>query len=81
MYLYKSLLTKIILDDGGTIETGNKMSGGRGPVFPQLEFFFYKQECMSWGFPGGSVIKTPPANGRDTVSTPVPGRSHMLQSH
>ena len=43
--------------------------------------FSYKQERMSWGFPSGSVIKTPPANARDTVSTPVPGRSYMLPSH
>ena len=27
------------------------------------------------GFPGGSVIKNPPTNGRDTGSIPDPGRS------
>ena len=28
-------------------------------------------------FPGGTVVKNPPANAGDTGSSPVPGRSHM----
>ena len=32
------------------------------------------------GFPGGLVVKHPPANARDTGSTPDLARSHMLQS-
>ena len=32
------------------------------------------------GFPGGSVVKNPPANAGDTGSIPDLGRSHMLQS-
>ena len=32
------------------------------------------------GFPGGAVVKNPPANARDTGSSPGPGRSHMPQS-
>ena len=31
-------------------------------------------------FPGGSVVKNPPANAGDTGSIPAQGRSHMLQS-
>ena len=36
-----------------------------------------------WGldFPGGAVVKNPPANAGDTRSSPGPGRSHMLQSN
>ena len=30
-----------------------------------------------WGFPGGAVVKNPPANAGDTGSRPGPGRSHM----
>ena len=30
-----------------------------------------------WGFPGGSVVKNPPANAGDTSSFPGPGRSIM----
>ena len=33
------------------------------------------------GFPGGSVVKNPPANAGDTGSTPGPVRSYLLQSH
>ena len=33
------------------------------------------------GFPGGAVVKNPPANAVDTGSIPVPGRSHMLRSN
>ena len=31
----------------------------------------------SWDFPGGAVVKNPPANAGDTGSSPGPGRSHM----
>ena len=31
------------------------------------------------GFPGGSVVKTLPANAGDTGSIPGPGRSHVPQ--
>ena len=29
------------------------------------------------GFPGGAVVKNPPADAGDTGSIPGPGRSHM----
>ena len=29
------------------------------------------------GFPGGSVVKNPPADAGDTGSIPDPGRSHV----
>ena len=29
-------------------------------------------------FPGGTVVKNPPANAGDTGLSPGPGRSHML---
>ena len=31
-------------------------------------------------FPGGTVVKNPPANAGDTGSSPGPGISHMLWS-
>ena len=31
------------------------------------------------GSPGGSLVKNPPANARDTGLIPGPGRSHMDQ--
>ena len=32
-------------------------------------------------FPGGAVVKNPPANVGDTGSSPGPGRSHMPRSN
>ena len=32
------------------------------------------------GFPGGAVVKSPPANVGDMGSNPGPGRSHMPRS-
>ena len=34
-----------------------------------------------WDFPGGAVVKNPPANAGDTGSSPGLGRSHMPQSN
>ena len=33
------------------------------------------------GFPGGAVIENPPADARDTGSSPGLGRSHIPQSN
>ena len=44
---------------------------------PEL-FIIYKTPR---GFPGGAVVKNPPANAGDTGSSPDPGRSHMPQSN
>ena len=33
------------------------------------------------GFPGGAMVKNPPANAGDTGSSPGLGISHMLQSN
>ena len=32
------------------------------------------------GFPGGTVVKNPPANAGNTGSSPGPGRSHVPRS-
>ena len=42
--------------------------------------FFYKNKKLG-DFPGGSVVKNPPANAGDTGSSPGPGRSHMPGSN
>ena len=33
------------------------------------------------GFPGGAVVKNPPANAGDRGSSPGPGRFHMPRSN
>ena len=40
---------------------------------------FYRNRTV--GFPGGAVVKNPPANAGDTGSSPGLGRSHMPQSN
>ena len=40
--------------------------------------FSYKK---SEGFPGGTVVKNPPANAGVTGSSPGPERSHMPRSN
>ena len=36
-----------------------------------------KIKTYQQGFPGGAVVKNPPANAGDTGSSPGPGRSHI----
>ena len=38
-------------------------------------------QSIVWGFPGGAVVESLPANAGDTGSSPGPGRSHMPQSN
>ena len=43
--------------------------------------FLLALEQTARGFPGGTVLKNPPANAGDTGSSPGPGRSHMPWSN
>ena len=36
---------------------------------------------LALGFPGGAVVKNPPANAGDVGSSPGPRRSHVPQSN
>ena len=47
-------------------------------LFPEV--LEVKLEIRTQGFPGGTVVKNPPANAGDTGSSPGPGRSHMPRS-
>ena len=38
------------------------------------------KKISGWDFPGGAVVKNPPASAGDTGLSPGLGRSHMLQS-
>ena len=44
----------------------------------RIYYIFIKNNMK--GFPGGSVVKNPPANAEDTGSIPNAGRSHVPQS-
>ena len=39
------------------------------------------EKTAYWDFPGGAVVKNPPANSGDTSSSPGRGRSHMPRSN
>ena len=57
-------------------------------VFPMflISINWASEQSMNYqktqlGFPGGAVVKNPPANAGDMGSIPGPGRSHMPQSN
>ena len=43
--------------------------------------YYFKLKINCGGFPGGTVVKNPPANAEDTGSSPGPGRSLMPRSN
>ena len=43
--------------------------------------YYHTKITEAGGFPGGTVVKNPPANAGDTGLSPGPGRSHMPQSN
>ena len=45
------------------------------------EKMFNNKTISNRGFPGGSMVKNPPANAGDRGSIPGPGGSHMPQSN
>ena len=45
------------------------------------KYFQNHLKPLNGDFPGGSVVKNPPANAGDTGSSPGPGRSHMPRSN
>ena len=46
-----------------------------------MTFSFFIVKSSKAGFPGGAVVKNPPANAGDMGSSPGPGRSHMPRSN
>ena len=54
---------------------GNEGIQERGMLWKPNETVF--QESSDRGFPGGAVVKNPPASAGDTGSSPGPGGSHM----
>ena len=48
---------------------------------PKFFYIFETQKYNVRDFPGGAVVKNPPANAGDTGSIPGPERSHMPQSN
>ena len=51
------------------------------PAPPSPLQFGARPKSHLLGFPGGAVVKNPPANAGDTGSSPGPGSSHMPRSN
>ena len=50
-------------------------------IMPIVAMYKNFTETPSMGFPGGAVLKNPPANAGDTGWSPCPGSSHMPWSN
>ena len=58
-------------------------------LFKHILNFIYKEKLFVsaslkhqlWGFPGGSVVKNPPANAGDVGLIPGPGKIHEPRSN
>ena len=81
-------VNKIICKSALTFFCSYEVFGGGSKYSTQI--FYYKfwwsadifiQKLFFRDFPGGTVVKNPPANAGDTGSSPGLGGSHMLQSN
>ena len=50
-------------------------------VLNQNHLKIVREKSIVRGFPGGAVVKNPPANAGDRGSSPGPGRPHMPRSN
>ena len=57
-----------------SIILGNQMALGMNTAFPL-------KSSPALGFPGGAVVKNPPASAGDTGSSPGQGRPHVPRSN
>ena len=63
------------------MELGEKRREGEGNDRKEREKKKIKSVCKGRDFPGGTVVKDPPASAGDTRSSPGPGRPHMPRSN
>ena len=57
-----------------------ELPGSRQIILILLKYSL-PSEIGSLDFPGGTVVKNPPANAGDTGFSPGPGRSHMPRNN
>ena len=65
----------------GVIQSKDSLYAWQGGQMHHLSRCTSHLESGLPGFPGGAVVKNPPANAEDTGSSPGPGRSHRPQSN
>ena len=67
-------------DEQSELGLGNiQVCWERTQVWPDC--IIIKVDKVFGGFPGGSVVKNPPANAGDMGSIPAPGRFHVSQDN
>ena len=72
-----SIMEKKFLRNSIAFQVKIKLSEG----FCLISGGFFSHLKLFRGFPGGAVVKNPPANAGDTGSRPGPGRSHVPRSN
>ena len=50
-------------------------------IYIYMQCYSVIKNMKFWDFPGGTVVKNPPANVGDTGLSPGLGRSHMSRSN
>ena len=71
----------ICLSQSGMLKIKREIGAIEGLLFACLTERKLLFKKLVLGFPGGTVVKNPPANAGDTRSSPGPGRSHMPRSN
>ena len=66
--------SKVGFFKGGVAIKGNERKEGKG-------FLFFLLRLEHWDFPGGAVVRNPPANAGDTSLSPGLGRPHTPRSN
>ena len=62
-------------------DSGNPTGQALSLQYLKVAQGFVLKKTQPRDFPGGAVVKNPPANAGDTGSIPGSGRSHMPQSN
>ena len=77
LYLFLIILTAALVPAVKSSKVANSFELPETLVGPNKTFIKKHQES----FPGGTVVKNPPANAGDMGSSPGPGRYHMPWSN
>ena len=86
IYIYTQKKSSRDFPGGPAVKTPHSQCREPGPreldpAYHNLKSQHATTKDPTWGSPGDTVVKNPPANAGDTGSSPGPGRSHMPRSN